>query len=30
MELGNKAQWHLDFNDGMIPILEKPNGELTA
>jgi glutathione S-transferase len=26
--LNNKSQWHVDFNGGMVPILETPNGDL--
>jgi glutathione S-transferase len=28
MDLNVKAQWHLDFNGGMVPVLETPEGEL--
>lgn len=28
MQLQNKAQWHLDFNGGFIPVLETPEGHL--
>jgi len=28
MDLNKKAQWHLDFNGGLVPILENPNGDL--
>jgi glutathione S-transferase len=28
MDLAQKAQWHLDFNGGAIPILETPEGDL--
>jgi glutathione S-transferase len=28
MDLNEKAQWHLDFNGGLVPILENPQGEL--
>jgi len=28
MDLNQKAQWHLDFNGGMVPILETPAGDL--
>jgi len=28
MDLNNKAQWHLDFNGGFIPILESPDGTM--
>jgi len=27
-DLQKKAQWHLDFNGGFIPILETPKGEM--
>ena len=26
--LNKKAEWHLNFNEGMVPILETPNGDL--
>jgi glutathione S-transferase len=26
--LNNKSKWHLDFNGGLVPILETPNGDL--
>ena len=28
LDLNEKAQWHVDFNGGMIPVLEAPSGEL--
>lgn len=28
VDLTNKAQWHLDFNNGFLPVLEVPSGEL--
>lgn len=28
MDLGTKAQWHKDFNGGLIPIVEAPNGKM--
>jgi hypothetical protein len=28
MDLNAKAQWHLDFNGGMVPILETTDGTL--
>ena len=28
MDLNKKAQWHLDFNGGFIPILELPDGTM--
>ena len=28
MDLNQKAQWHLDFNGGMVPVLETPQGDL--
>ena len=28
MDLNTKAQWHLDFNGGMVPVLETPSGIL--
>ena len=28
MNLGDKAQWHLDFNNGFVPILESPEGTM--
>ena len=28
MDLNEKAQWHLDFNNGFVPILETPQGDL--
>ena len=28
MDLNIKAQWHVDFNGGMVPVLETPAGEL--
>ena len=26
--MNNKAQWHKDFNGGMIPIMETPQGDM--
>ena len=26
--MGNKAQWHIDFNGGCTPVLEAPSGEM--
>lgn len=28
VDLNEKAQWHLEFNGGMVPVLEAPTGEL--
>jgi len=28
MNLGDKAQWHLDFNNGFVPVLESPDGTM--
>jgi len=28
MNLGDKAQWHLDFNKGFVPILESSDGTM--
>jgi glutathione S-transferase len=28
MNLGDKAPWHLDFNNGFVPILESPDGTM--
>lgn len=28
MDLNEKAQWHKDFNGGMVPVLETPAGDL--
>jgi glutathione S-transferase len=28
VDLRKKAQWHLDINEGLVPILETPNGDL--
>jgi len=28
MNLGDKAQWHLDFNNGLVPVLESPDGTM--
>lgn len=28
VDLNKKAQWHLDFNGGFVPILEAPSGDL--
>ena len=28
MELDNKAQWHIDINGGLVPIMETPSGSL--
>ena len=28
MDLQDKAQWHKDFNNGFIPVLEVPSGDL--
>ena len=28
VDLNDKAQWHLDFNNGFIPVLETPAGDL--
>ena len=28
VHLEDKAQWHLDFNGGFVPILETPSGTL--
>ena len=28
MDLNQKAQWHFDFNGGLVPILETPAGDL--
>jgi glutathione S-transferase len=28
MDLQKHAQWHLDFNGGLVPILELPSGKL--
>jgi len=28
MNLGDKAQWHLDFNNGFVPILESSDGAM--
>ena len=27
-DLNTKAQWHVDFNGGLVPVLETPKGEL--
>ena len=28
VDMHSKAQWHLDFNGGLVPILEKQDGTL--
>lgn len=28
IDLNEKGQWHVDFNNGMVPVLEVPSGEL--
>ncbi len=28
MDLDKKAQWHIDFNGGAVPIMETPDGDL--
>lgn len=28
MDCNEKAQWHLDFNNGFVPVLETPQGDL--
>jgi len=28
VDLNEKAQWHLDFNGGSVPVLETPQGTL--
>jgi len=28
MNLKHKAQWHLDINNGMIPVMEQPDGTI--
>jgi len=28
VNVGDKAQWHLDFNNGLVPILETPDGTM--
>ena len=28
MNIGDKAQWHLDINKGMVPVLETPDGTI--
>ena len=28
MDLGDKAQWHLDFNKGLLPFVENPQGKM--
>lgn len=28
MDLNEKAQWHKDFNNGFVPVLETPEGTL--
>ena len=28
VDLNNKAQWHKDFNGGMVPIMETPHGDM--
>jgi len=28
MDLNKKAQWHLDFNGGLVPVLETTTGDL--
>jgi glutathione S-transferase len=28
MDLKTKAQWHVDYNGGMVPVLETPSGQL--
>jgi glutathione S-transferase len=28
MDLNTKAQWHVDFNGGIVPVFETPNGDL--
>ena len=28
VDMNDKAQWHKDFNGGMVPVLEAPNGTM--
>jgi hypothetical protein len=28
MELTNKASWHIEFNQGTVPIMETPQGSM--
>ena len=28
MDLNEKAPWHVEFNGGMVPVLETPSGDL--
>lgn len=28
MDLNEKAPWHVEFNGGMVPVLETPAGDL--
>ena len=28
MDIHDKAQWHVDVNGGMVPLLETPQGEI--
>ena len=28
MDLTTKAQWHLDINNGLVPLLESPDGTI--
>jgi hypothetical protein len=30
MKFPDKAEWHAEFNEGEIPILELPNGKLIS